>query len=97
MLEAEPALAEIDLAGDARIHHPLQRAVDRGAADPLILALDQIDEIVGAEVSLLAEEHVDDQVALAGALGAGRPQPVEIGNGRRWWPSVPLSPSPPML
>ena len=82
VLEAEPAFAEIDLAGDARLHHPLQRAVDRGAADPLIFALDQVDQIVGAEVSLLAEEHVDDQIALAGALGAGRPEPIEIGNGR---------------
>ena len=83
VLEAEPALAEIDLARDARLHHPLQGAVDGGAADPLVLALDQIDEIVGAQVSLLAEEHVDDQVALARPLGAGRPQPIEIRNGRR--------------
>ena len=50
MLEAEPALAEVDLAGDARVDHPLQRAVDGGAADPLILAADEIDQIVGAEV-----------------------------------------------
>ncbi len=41
MLEAEPAFAEIDLAGNARLLHPLQRAIDRGAADPVIFALDQ--------------------------------------------------------
>ena len=33
MLEAEAAFAEIDFAGDARVDHPLQRAVDGGAAD----------------------------------------------------------------
>ena len=69
VLEAEPAFAEVDLAGDAGVHHPLQRAVDGGAADAMVFALDEIDQIVGAEVPLLTEEHVDDQVALAGALG----------------------------
>ena len=38
VLEPEAALAEIDLAGDAGVHHPLQRAVDGGAADPVIFA-----------------------------------------------------------
>ena len=33
MLEAEPALAEVDLARDAGVDHPLQCAVDGGAAD----------------------------------------------------------------
>ena len=41
MFEAEPAFAEVHFAGDARFLHPLQRAVDRRAADPVILALDQ--------------------------------------------------------
>ena len=59
MLEAEPAFAEVDFARDARIHHPLQRAVDGGAADarPCRIAprrradstqSGQIEEIVGA-------------------------------------------------
>ena len=82
MLEAEAAFAEVHLAGDARLLHPLQRAIDGGAADAVVFALDQVDQIVGAQMSLLPEEHVDDQVALAGALGAGRPQPIEIRNGR---------------
>src|SRR5688572_13272283 len=82
MLEAKPALAEIHLAGNARLLHPQQRAIDRGAADAMIFALDQIDQIVCAEMSLLLEERVDDQVALAGTLGAGRAEPIEIGNGR---------------
>ena len=78
VLEAEPALAEIHLARDARVHHPLQRAVDGGAADALVLAADQIDEVVGAEVSLLAEEHVHDPIALAGPLAPFRPEAREI-------------------
>src|SRR5687768_15696398 len=82
MLEAKPALAEIDLARDAGFLHPQQGAVDGGAADAMVFALDQGDQIVRAEMSLLFEERVDDQVALAGALGPGRPKAIEIWNGR---------------
>ena len=53
VLEAEAALAEIDLAGDAGGHHPLQRAVDGGAADAVVFALDEVDEIVGAQMAFL--------------------------------------------
>jgi hypothetical protein len=82
VLEAETAFAEIDLAGDPRVLHPLQRAVDRGAADLVVLAPDQIDEIVGAEVTFLAEKDVDDEVALARALATRRTNAVEIGGSR---------------
>jgi hypothetical protein len=78
LLEPEPALAKVDLARDPRVNHPLQGAVDGCAADALILAPDQIDEIVGAEVSLLTQEDVDDLLALARALAARRLQPAEI-------------------
>ena len=82
VLEAEPAVAEVDAPRDAGVDHPLQRAIDRGAADPRVLAADQIDEIVGAEVPLLPEEDVDDEVALAGAAPAGRPVRLdELGGG----------------
>src|SRR5262249_16214798 len=40
VLEAETALAEVDLPRDAGVHHPLQGAVDGGAADSLVLAPD---------------------------------------------------------
>ena len=83
VLEAEPAFAEIDLAGDAGVHHPLQRAVDGGAADALVFAADEIDEVVGAEVPFLAQEHVDDLFPLAGPLAARRLQPGEILEGGR--------------
>src|SRR6185295_17676501 len=82
VLEAEAPLAEIDLARDAGVDHPLQRAVDRRAADPLVLGPDEIEEIVGRQVPLLAQEHVDDQVALAGPLAPGRPEALEIGSRR---------------
>src|SRR5437762_13545687 len=78
MLEAEPPFAEIDLAGDPGVHHPLQRAVDGGAADPLIFAADEIDEVVGAEVSFLAQEYGDDLVPLAGPFTTIRLQPAQI-------------------
>ena len=70
MLEAKAAFAEINLPCDARIDHPLQRAVHRRAADALVFAADEINEIVGAEVPLLAEENVEDLLALAGTLAA---------------------------
>jgi hypothetical protein len=81
VLEAEPPLVEVHLPRDPRVHHPLQRAVDGGAADALVLPPDQIEQIVGGEVPLLAEEDVDDEVALARSLAAGRPQAVEKGGG----------------
>jgi hypothetical protein len=83
MLEAEPPLPEIHLARDARLFHPLQGAVHRRPADLLILAADQIVEVVGGEVPFLPQEDVDDEIAFAGALAAGRPEAVEVG-GRRF-------------
>ncbi len=85
MLEAEAAFAEVDLARDARLDHPLQRAVDGGAADALIFAADQVDQVVGGEVAFLAQEDVDDEIALAGTLAAGRTQTVD----ERSWELIP--------
>ena len=82
MLEAESPFAEVDLAGDAGIHHPLQGAVDGGAADALIFAANQVNEIVGAEVAFLAQEHIDNLFPLAGTLAAGGLQPADVRKGR---------------
>ena len=90
VLEAEPALAEIDLAGDAGLDHPLEGPVDGRPADPLIFTANQIDELVGGEVTFLPEKDVDDEVALAGSLAACRPQAVYVGRGRN--PSGKLRP-----
>src|SRR5436190_24098185 len=83
VLEAETAFAEIDFAGDAGVHHPLQRAVDGGAADAVVVLANKIEQIVGAQVAFLAQKDIDDLFALAGALAAFRLQPAEIG--QRWY------------
>ena len=66
MFETETPFAKIDLPGNLRLDHPLQRAVDRRAADPVILRPDQIHEVIRAEMALLPKKDVDDQLALAG-------------------------------
>ena len=78
VLEPEAAFAEVDLSGDARVHHPLERAVDGGPADALVFLAHQVDEIVGAQMTFLAQEDADHEVALAGALAAGRPQTFDV-------------------
>jgi hypothetical protein len=83
VLETEAAFTEVDLARNPGIDHPLERAIDGCPADALIFSPDDVDEIVGAEVSLLAEEHIDDLLALAGALAALWLQPAEIGKSCR--------------
>ena len=72
VLEPEPSLAEVHLARDAGVDHPLQRAVDGRAADAMVVLADQIDEIVGAEMTFLTQEDVDNLLPLAGALAARR-------------------------
>src|SRR5688572_22736623 len=80
VLEAEATLAEIDLAGDIGVDHPLQGAVNGRPADPLVFLADQIDEIVGAEVTFLTQEHPDDLFPLARPFAAGR---LELGDIRK--------------
>jgi hypothetical protein len=79
-LEARAAFTEIDLAREPRVDHPLQRAVDRGAADAAILAAHEVEQIVRAQVSLLAQKNREDAIAFTGALAPGRPERGEIGN-----------------
>ena len=67
MLEPGPPLAEVHLARDPGVHHPLQRPVDGGAADAAVLLADQVDQVVGAEVPVLAHERVDNLLPLAGS------------------------------
>ena len=55
-LEARAAFAEVDLARDAGVDHPLQRAVHGRAADAGVLAAHEIEQIVGAEMAFLAQE-----------------------------------------
>ena len=78
VLEPETALAEVDLPGDAGVDHPLQRAIDGGAADALVFLAHQVDEIVGAQMAFLAQEDADDEVAFTGAFAAGGPQAFDV-------------------
>jgi hypothetical protein len=89
VLETKSAFAEVHLTGNAGIHHPLQRPVYGGAADAMVFALDDVDQIVGAQVSLLPEEHVDDLVAFAGTLRAGGAQSIDVRKGYSHWTFAP--------
>ena len=82
VLEPEAPFTEVDFAGDAGVDHPLQRAIDGRAADAVVLATNQIDEIVRAEVPLLAQEEVDDLLTFVRVLAADRLQSAQIGKSR---------------
>ena len=78
VFEPEPSFAEVDLPSDTRIHHPLEGAVHRRPADTAIFFADQIDKVVGTEVTFLTEEGVDDEIAFAGSLASSRAHPLDI-------------------
>ena len=78
---ARTSFTKVDLAGDVGVHHPLQRPVNRGAADARLGAADKIEEVVGAEVPLLLQEQIEDALPLAGALASGRTQRGVVGEG----------------
>jgi hypothetical protein len=42
----------------------------------MVVAANQIDQIVGAEVSFLTQEDIDNLLPLAGALATGRFEPT---------------------
>ena len=71
-IEPGAALAEIHLASDARLDHPLQRPIDGRPPDSGRLLADEIEEIVGAQVAFLFEKDPEDAIALAGAFAACR-------------------------
>jgi hypothetical protein len=81
MLEPEATFAEVDFPCNAGVHHPLQGSVDGGAANPLIFATDQINQVVGAEMSLLAQEDIDNLFSLAGPFAPGGLEACEILKG----------------
>ena len=80
-LEPRTAFAEVDLPGDAAGDHPLQRAIDRGAADARMLAADEIEEIVGAQVTFLFQEGPQNLFAFGRALAACGGEARKIGEG----------------
>src|SRR5450759_3469370 len=78
-LEARAPFPEIDFARDAGTDHPLQRAVHRRAPDARRLATDEVEEIVRADVAFLAQKHLQNAIAFAGALTTCGTQAGEIG------------------
>ena len=60
------------------VDHPLQRAVDGGAADAGMLAAYEVEEIVGAEVAFLLEEVPENLVALGRSFAACRTQARDV-------------------
>src|SRR5262249_38954978 len=71
--------AEVDFPRDAGVDHPLQRPVDRRTADPGRGAVDALEQILGADVPLLADEHLNDAIALGRTLTPSGPKRGEIG------------------
>jgi hypothetical protein len=56
-LEPGAAFAEVDLPRHAGAKHPLQGPIDRRPTDPRVLATDDVEEIVRAEMPLLPQEE----------------------------------------
>ena len=63
-LEARAPLAEIDLARERGADHPVQRPVHGGPSDTGRVALNGFEELLGAHMSLLAQENLQNQIAL---------------------------------
>ena len=86
--EARAALAKIDLASDSGTHHPLQRPVNGRPADAWIFLMDEIAQIICAQMTFLTQKEVQDAVAFAGPLPAFRDEPGEVqsrvGTGRQF-------------
>ncbi len=83
VLESELALTEIHAPRDARLDHPLERAIDRRAADSPVLRPDRVDERVGADVAFLPHEDRDDDVPFRRAAASGRPVRLDEFVGRQ--------------
>src|SRR5262249_54246881 len=77
-LEARAPFPEVDLPGDAGVDHPLERAIDGRASDPRVLAVDALDELVGAEVTFLLEKDGENPIPLGRALSARRTERGKI-------------------
>jgi hypothetical protein len=54
--EARAPFSEINLPREAAIDHPLERAIHRRTADTGMLAPDEIEKIVSAEMTFLFQE-----------------------------------------
>src|SRR5258707_4754766 len=64
------AIAESRFAGEPRISQKLQSAIDGSLPDARVLFAHQAIEIFARHVTLCAEKHFQDQIALRGSLEA---------------------------
>ena len=78
-LETRTPFAEIDFTRDSGVDHPLQRAVHCCPADPRVLAVHEVAQIVRAEMPFLAEEDAKNPIAFRGSLAACRAQVRKVG------------------
>src|SRR5215467_2136623 len=76
--EARSAFAKIDLASDSGTDHPLQRAVNGRTTDSWIFFVDEIAQIICAQMTLLTQKEIQDAVAFAGPLATLRDEPGEV-------------------
>jgi hypothetical protein len=70
MLVAGDAIVKGDFAGEAALRQQLERAVNRGVADPGVFLLHEAVQLVGGEVISRFEKGAKDGVALRGLLEA---------------------------
>ena len=70
VLVARHPIVKRHLAGQAALGQQLQRAINRGKADPVVLLLHQAVELVGGEMIAGIQESTQDGVALSGVLQA---------------------------
>lgn len=68
VLVAGLAVAELHLAGDARLGEELQGAVHGGVADVRVLGPELQIQLLDAQMPVAGEETVEDDVALLGRL-----------------------------
>ena len=76
--EARSALAKIDLARDSGADHPLQRAVNGRPTDSWIFLVDEIAQIICAQMTFLTQKEIQNAVAFAGPLATFRDEPGEV-------------------
>jgi hypothetical protein len=82
-LEPGSAVAEVDFPGAAPIDHPLEGAINGGPADAWMLAPDEIEQIVSAQMAFLPQEGVLYVIAFGRPLAACETQSRGVGKGAR--------------
>ena len=78
MLKPKPSLTKINLSRDASLYHPLKGSIDSRSANLMIITTHDLDEIISAEMALLPQKDIDDQIALARPLPTRRTETLQI-------------------